>query len=131
MTEPNFCPKEGILKKEMNLLSKATEPDPPAALSADQGVEWRRVAAILRRRGTFEAAETALRDYIRCWGRLQQCEADIERRGVLVQGDRGMVKNPACQLAREYRAALLAWSRELSLTKAPPPLRGLTRGCAL
>jgi P27 family predicted phage terminase small subunit len=89
----------------------------PKGLTAAARREWQRVAGLLRARGVLDALdETALGDYAVCWARLRECEADIESRGVLVPGDRGLVKNPACQLARQYRDALVRWCAEFGLT---------------
>jgi P27 family predicted phage terminase small subunit len=43
---------------------------------------------------------------------------DLSERGPLVQGDRGMVKNPAAQIARESGAAFKQWCNEFGLTPA-------------
>ena len=91
----------------------------PAGLSPDSEQEWRRVTGLLRERTMLDAMdETALTDYIICWVRLRECEADIAARGVLVEGGggRGKVKNPACQLARQYREHLIAWCKEFGFT---------------
>lgn len=64
--------------------------------------------------------QAALNDYLVCWQRLRAAAADIEVRALLVQGERGKVKNPSAQLARQYRVALAAWSREFGLTPASP-----------
>ena len=54
-----------------------------------------------------------------CWERLRQCEQEISTYGVLVAGANGArVKNPAIQVARQYRDALFAWSKEIGLTFA-------------
>lgn len=58
----------------------------------------------------------ALRDMAICYARLEEAEADVARRGLLIEGDRGPVKNPACQLAREYRRAFQAWAARFGLT---------------
>jgi P27 family predicted phage terminase small subunit len=93
------------------------EPKPPEELTDAEFTEWSRVTDILRRRKLLDALDqAALHDYIVCWGRLRECEADIKARGVLVQGDRGLVKNPSIQIARTYRDAMLAWSKEFGLT---------------
>lgn len=36
--------------------------------------------------------------------------------GLLIEGNRGSVKNPAYQIAREYRRSLLAWAARFGLT---------------
>src|SRR4051794_39481075 len=49
----------------------------------------------------------ALADYCQCWMRLAEAEADINRRGQLVQGrDGGMVANPSLRNARSHRASM-------------------------
>src|SRR5262249_42293350 len=101
--------------------SGSNEPQPPEAMTDEAQHEWSRIVALLRERNTLDALDQeALRDYLLCWQRLRECEAEITANGVLVSGGggRGVVKNPACQLARQYRDALVAWSRELGLTLA-------------
>jgi len=78
--------------------------------------EWRRVVPILAASGTLgELARRGLQDYCLCVARLDEAEGDISERGLLVAGDRGRVKNPACQMAREYREALQRWIGILGL----------------
>lgn len=78
---------------------------------------WRAVVPKLIDVGLVtEVDRVALRDMAICYARLETAEADIAARGLLVEGDRGMVKNPSCQLAREYRRSLLAWATRFGLT---------------
>jgi P27 family predicted phage terminase small subunit len=96
-----------------------SEPQMPNALAADAKQEWERVTDLLRERTMLDALdETALTDYITCWQRLRECEADIAARGVLIEGGggRGAVKNPACQLSRQYRDHLISWCKEFGFT---------------
>lgn len=65
--------------------------------------------------------QTALADYCLCVQRLAESEAAVTTKGVLIQGERGMVKNPALQLAREYRNSIRQWCAEFGLT---PSSRG-------
>src|SRR5687767_14415903 len=93
------------------------EPVMPVDLSPEAVGEWQRVTALLRSRGMLDEADrAALVDYVTCWARLVECERDIATRGVLVDGERGKIKNPSCQLARQYRADLMKWSKEFGLT---------------
>jgi len=95
----------------------AAEPKMPRGLDVDARREWRRITGLLRDRDVLDALdETPLSDYIVCWQRLRECEADIGARGVLIAGERGPVKNPACQLARQYRDHLIAWCKEFGCT---------------
>src|SRR5689334_12400495 len=76
---PNHVPP-GVPKCPSNL--------PPAAKK-----EWARVSEALDELGLLTHLDrAALADYCLCWARLQECEDDITKRGVLVDGDRGKVK---------------------------------------
>ena len=89
----------------------------PAGLTEAARHEWRRVLALLREREVLDALdEPALVDYARCWMRLEEAEQDIARRGVLVKGERGKVKNPSIQIARTYRDSLVRWCKELGFS---------------
>jgi P27 family predicted phage terminase small subunit len=94
-------------------------PRAPKGLTAAARREWTRVTNLLKERNALDALdEVALRDYVICWARLQECEADIDKRGVLVPGDRGLVKNPSVQISRQYREFVLAWTKQLGLSIA-------------
>ncbi len=96
---------------------RKSEPVPPKSLSKEERAEWNRVTGLLKQRGLLDRLDqVALHDYLKCWSRLKECEAEVSRDGLTVRTERGMVKNPACTLATQYRAALLAWSKELGLT---------------
>ena len=82
--------------------------------------EWRRILPILDRAGIVtEVDGAALADYCLCCVRLAEAEADITTRGLLVDGDRGKVKNPSAQLARQYRQALTKWVELFGLAPGP------------
>jgi len=94
-------------------------PSMPPGLPARAQSEWARVVDLLAKRGDLsELDQAAIADYCRCLARLENLEADITARGELVDGDRGKVKNPSIQLAREYRASLMKWSDALGMTPA-------------
>jgi P27 family predicted phage terminase small subunit len=100
---------------------KAAEPEMPVGLSLPAQHEWRRVTGLLRDREALDSLDqAAINDYVVCWDRLRECEADIAERGCLVESDRGRgkVKNPSIQVARQYRDALVQWSKEFALTPA-------------
>lgn len=62
---------------------------------------------------------SALADLCVCVARLDRAERDIERRGLLVRGAKGnRVKNPALQVAREYRMSVQRWFATFGLTPA-------------
>lgn len=95
-------------------------PPPPPGLPKDAQAEWLRVSGLLRNRGDLsELDQAGLADYCVCKVRLDQCEADISRRGVLIEGGRGLVKNPSLQIARTYRAALVKWVDLFGMAPGP------------
>jgi P27 family predicted phage terminase small subunit len=89
----------------------------PKDLTGEAREMWRRVVPELASRGVLAKVDrAALADMCVCWARLQECERDVSSRGLLVPGDRGPVKNPACQLSRQYRQQFQAWARQFGLT---------------
>jgi P27 family predicted phage terminase small subunit len=94
----------------------------PRGLGNKAKAEWQRVVPALEAAGVINGLDLqALQDYCLCVQRLAECEADVSKRGVLIDGDRGPVKNPALQLAREYRANVRQWCEAFGLT---PSSRG-------
>jgi len=100
----------------------------PAGLTDDGKREWYRVTRLLRDQGTLHQLDrTAISDYLNCWERLRECEAELTDKGLLIDGREGtIVRNPAAMLARQYRLALIAWSEKLGLT----PMSRLRLGAA-
>lgn len=68
--------------------------------------------------GVLTALDTAaLSGFCASYGRWVQAEQEISEHGILVEGYRGSrVKNPAAQIARDNREAMLKFARELGLT---------------
>jgi len=92
-------------------------PEMPEDLPPEACPIWRALVPKLIDLGIVTSLDTvALGDMCLCIARLAACERDITGRGVLVEGDRGKVKNPALQIAREYRTALQNWARRFGLT---------------
>lgn len=87
--------------------------------------EWRRVVPKLRRAAGLGVVDLAvLTDYCICVARLDECERDISRRGLLLQSeraDRGLVRNPSTTVAAQYRTQLARYVGELGLS---PSARG-------
>lgn len=95
------------------------KPLPPANMTPEVRREWKRVTELLATRGLLDRLDEAgLHDYMTCWERLRECEALLTREGLVATAERGTVKHPAATLASQYRASLLAWSKELGLTLA-------------
>lgn len=91
-------------------------PKCPSRLPREAKRHWKELAPKLEKLGLLtEVDGQAFADYCLCLARLEEAEKDIRERGILVPGDRGKVKNPACQIAREYRAALQKWAARFGL----------------
>lgn len=90
--------------------------EPPFELDEVAMAEWRRVVSEcywIRASESFMLAERC-----RCVSRLQQAEADIATRGLIVRSGGRKVKNPSIQIAREYRAAIAKYDIELGMSTA-------------
>lgn len=84
--------------------------------------EWRRVVPVLRHTAGLAAVDvTILTDYCICVARIDECERDISRRGMLLEGERGWQKNGSTTVAGQYRTQLKAYIGELGLS---PSARG-------
>lgn len=89
--------------------------------------EWRRVVPVLEKTAGLGAIDAhLLADYCICVARIDECERDISRRGMLVEGERGWQKNGATTVAGQYRTQLRAYIGELGLspsarTRLAPP----------
>src|SRR5580658_1284061 len=91
-------------------------PQMPTGLPKRAQNEWARVIALLQKRGDLsELDSAAIADYCRCVAHLEAVERDIAKRGVLITGQRGKVKNPSLQISREYRSALARWTDLLAM----------------
>jgi len=80
----------------------------PADMTGDAAELWRTVVPRLTKAGVLTAVDVpALRDMCLCWQRIQECEREITRDGVTVEGYRGSrVKHPAVTIAGRYRESL-------------------------
>lgn len=102
--------------------SPTGRPKMPVDLLPAAEAEWKRVVPGLIKLGlATKFDQVALADYCTCVARLEQCEKALSEHGLLVQGERGLVKNPAAQMAREYRVSIMKWCAEFGLT---PSARG-------
>lgn len=79
--------------------------------------EWRRVVPILKHTAGLTAVDAAaLHDYCVCVARIDQCEREISRRGMLLEGERGWQKNGATTVVSQYRAQYKIYLREFGLS---------------
>lgn len=103
--------------KPVGLQVDANLPKMPAGLPRDVQKLWKEISPMLEELEILSSVDAAaLADFCVCLARLRQCEEDISARGILVDGERGKVKNPSCQLARQYRTAVLAWAAQFCMT---------------
>lgn len=94
-------------------------PKPPPTLNADGRKKWRELAPILQDLGVLAEADLPAFEAL-CMHYGLMCEAAraLKREGLLVKGDRGMVKNPAAQLHRDNSAAFAKYCGLFGLTPA-------------
>lgn len=79
--------------------------------------EWRRVVPVLKYTAGLAAVDAAaLQDYCICVARIDQCERDLSRHGLLMQGERGMQKNGSATIVSQYRAQYKIYLREFGLS---------------
>jgi len=84
--------------------------------------EWRRVVPVLTISAGLGIVDLSiLTDYCVCVARIDQCERDISRRGLLMEGERGWQKNGSTTIAGQYRQQLARYIGELGLS---PSARG-------
>ena len=86
---------------------------------------WRNVVPVLKHMaGLAQVDADALHDYCVCVARIDQCEREISRRGMLMEGERGWQKNGATTVVSQYRAQYKIYLREFGLS--PSARVGLT-----
>lgn len=79
--------------------------------------EWQRVVPILKYTAGLAAVDAAaLQDYCVCVARIDQCERELSRNGLLQQGERGVMKNGATTIVSQYRAQYKIYLREFGLS---------------
>lgn len=80
-------------------------------------LEWRRVVPVLKYTAGLAAVDAAaLQDYCVCVARIDQCEREISRNGMLMLGERGWQKNGATTVVSQYRAQYKIYLREFGLS---------------
>lgn len=79
--------------------------------------EWRRVVPVLKyTAGLADVDAAALHDYCVCVARIDQCEREISKNGMLLLGERGWQKNGATTVVSQYRAQYKTYLREFGLS---------------
>jgi P27 family predicted phage terminase small subunit len=79
--------------------------------------EWRRVVPVLTRSAGLAELDTAVvREYCVAVARIDQCERQLARDGLLMLGERGWQKHGATTIVSQYRGQLKVYIRELGLS---------------
>mgnify|MGYP000916111745 CR=1 FL=1 len=87
--------------------------------------EWNRVVPVLKHTAGLAAVDAAaLQEYCTVVARIDQCERALSVNGLLMQTDRGWVKNGAATIVSQYRATYKVLLREFGLS--PSARRGIT-----
>ncbi len=93
-------------KKRIQPKAKPTpgRPMEPMHLEPVGLAEWRRLIQALEGSGKLQLSDEGLvLTAALSYQRIQEAEGMISDQGLIVEGDKGvLVKNPACQLARDY-----------------------------
>ena len=85
---------------------------PPQWLPQDVRPTWEAIAPLAVDEIKLQRVDmVGLADLCTCLFRMNQAEEAVTAHGVMVEGQRGIVKNPAIQVARDYRASLQNWCR--------------------
>ena len=95
--------------------------------------EWKRVVPVLKASiGLGNPDYSVVVDLCVCVARVEWCEHELSREGLIVMGQRGPCKNPLTTVATQYRTQLKTYIRELGLSPASrtglPPRPGETDG---
>lgn len=101
----------------------ATRLTMPAELTGDAAAYWREVVPKLVKAGMVnELDKGALSDMCVCWARVQECEREIARDGVTVEGYRGSkVRHPSTITVKAYRESLQKYQMKFGLTALDRP----------
>jgi P27 family predicted phage terminase small subunit len=79
--------------------------------------EWNRIVPVLKHTAGIAAVDAeALHDYCVIVARIDQCERDISRHGLIWRGERGWQKNPSTTVVSQYRAQYKVYLREFGLS---------------
>jgi P27 family predicted phage terminase small subunit len=90
----------------------------PADLSVAARKIWHRHVRELRCSGRLTSLDReAFAAYCTCMARFLECEAEIDRLGLLLPGPRGcVVKNPLSATSRSYLDAACQWADRIGLS---------------
>ena len=105
---PSYTPREPEWKDVFGRDRKAVE---------DAHAEWELTVLELDRRGMLTRSDaTSVVDYCICHARVLQCERRLSRKGFVLPGANGPVKNPVAMLLNQWRQALQRHRADLGLS---------------
>lgn len=92
-------------------------PEPPAFLAGPAREMWDQVVAELQRLQLLKPIDrAALTALCLTWERLCEAQRIVERDGMVIDTEKGPVKNPAVMILEAASKELRAWSSEFGLT---------------
>lgn len=93
---------------------------PPAWMTGEAVVEWRRLAPVLARLGLLtEIDGDALAQYCQLWARWREAETELAKHGMVIKGSKGApVLSPFVAIAHRSIAQLRAMLVEFGMTPA-------------
>lgn len=113
--KPNEAPK---LATVTNLPGRVIEAPPPDDLPEACKAMWEIIVGELAHRNLNPADLEAIRQLVTAAYRARQAAAEINRLGILVQGERGPMVNPLCKLERDATMTYLRLAEQYGLTIA-------------
>ena len=101
----------------------SSRPADPRGLQLNGMAEWNRLTDALEGMGKLQDSDSGLLYTASlAYQRIIEAEDIISEQGLIVEGDKGvLVKNPACQLARDYQTQYQKAVQLLGLNAASRP----------
>jgi P27 family predicted phage terminase small subunit len=94
------------------------DPRYPGMLSREAKAEWRRLIKALPAGLLTPADRQVMSVAAQAWYRWYLATVAVNETGILIEGERGLVKNPAIQVARDAEQTLRQCWAELGLSPA-------------
>lgn len=102
-------------------------PEPPAFLTGAAREMWDQVVPELQRLKLLKPIDqAALAALCLTWERLCEAQRIVDKDGMVIEGERGPVKNPAVLILEAASKELRAWSSEFGLTPSAEGRLGLS-----
>ncbi len=113
---PLVLPPTDLVEPKWNLMLPGKSPDEKRLRERCSDL-WGRLAPVLSRSvGLVHAQQEVLTDYIISTARIEQCERALSVEGLIVEGQRGPVRNPLTTVVNSYRTHRRGLTAELGLS---------------